>query len=99
MRTKRLTDEEILIELINVMFIIAGHNVTYNDIVGRKDQWYYEWTMTPEQEKRWMEYMVKFFRKHRSMTIRAAQQSASMFNLMWGLKVEQAKVPDIDNIN
>ena len=99
MKTKRLSDEQILTELINVMFIIAGHDVTYNDIVGRIDQWYLEWTMTPEQEKRWMEYMVKFFRKHRGMTIRGAQQAASMFNLMWGLKVEQAEVPDIDNIN
>lgn len=99
MKTKRLSDDDIIKELINVMFIIAGHNVTYDDIVGRKDQWYFEWTMTPEQEQKWMEYMVKFFRKHRSMTNRYAQEAASMFNLMWGLKVEQAKVPDIDNVN
>ena len=55
--------------------------------------------MTSEQEKKWMEYMTKFFRKHRRMSNRAAQQAASMFNLMWGLKVERAEVPDIDNIN
>jgi hypothetical protein len=43
--------------------------------------------MTSEQEEKWMEHMVKYFRKHRSMTIRHAQTSASMFNLMYGLKV------------
>ena len=99
MKTKRLTDDDIIKELIDAMFAIAGHDVTFEDIKGRKDQWYMEWSMTPEQEEKWMEHMVKYFRKHRSMTIRHAQTSASMFNLMWGLKVEQAEVPDIDNIN
>jgi hypothetical protein len=87
MKSKRLTDEDIIKELIDTMFIIAGHDVTFEDIKGRKDQWYMEWTMTPEQEEKWMEHMVKYFRKHRSMTIRHAQTSASMFNLMYGLKV------------
>ena len=87
MKSKRLTDDEMVKDIINTMFIIAGHDVTYEDIKDRKDKWYEQWTMTPEQEEKWMEYMVKYFRKHRSMTIRHAQTSASMFNLMYGLKV------------
>jgi len=96
MKSKRLTDDEIIKELINVMFTIAGHDVTFEDIKGRKDQWYYEWTMTPEQEEKWMEHMVKYFRKHRSMAIRYAQTSASMFNLMYGLKVNR---PELEQEN
>ena len=96
MRSKRLTDEDIIKELINVMFLIAGHDVTFEDIKGRKDQWYMQWTMTPEQEEKWMEHMIKYFRKHRSMTIRHAQTSASMFNLMYGLKVIR---PEIEQEN
>jgi len=96
MKSKRKTDDEIIKELINVMFTIAGHDVTFEDIKGRKDQWYYEWTMTPEQEEKWMEYMVKYFRKHRSMAIRYAQTSASMFNLMYGLKVNR---PELEQEN
>jgi hypothetical protein len=87
MKSKRLTDDDMVKDIINTMFIIAGHDVSYEDIKDRKDQWYYEWTMTSEQEEKWMEHMVKYFRKHRSMTIRHAQTSASMFNLMYGLKV------------
>jgi hypothetical protein len=38
---KRLTREQkrdkAVIDLINQMFIIAGHDVTYDDIKGRKD--------------------------------------------------------------
>ena len=87
MKSKRLSDDDMVKDIINTMFIIAGHDVSYEDIKDRKDQWYYDWTMTPEQEEKWMEHMVKYFRKHRSMTIRHAQTSASMFNLMYGLKV------------
>jgi len=52
--------------------------------------------MTPEQEEKWMEHMVKYFRKHRTMTIRHAKTSASMFNLMWGLKVNR---PELEQEN
>ena len=87
MKSKRLSDDDMVKDIINTMFIIAGHDVSYEDIKDRKDKWYEQWTMTPEQEEKWMEHMVKYFRKHRSMTIRHAQTSASMFNLMYGLKV------------
>lgn len=92
MKSKRLTDEDMVKDIINTMFIIAGHDVTYEDIKDRKDKWYEEWTMTPEQEAKWMEWMVAYFRKHRKLTVRYAQQSASMYNLMWGLKVNRPKL-------
>jgi len=92
MKSKRLSDDDMVKDIINTMFIIAGHDVTYEDIKDRKDKWYEEWTMTPEQEAKWMEWMVAYFRKHRKLTVRYAQQSASMYNLMWGLKVNRPKL-------
>ena len=96
MKSKRLTEEEMLIEIINTMFLIAGHNVTYQDVKGRQDKWYTQWTMTPEQEKQWMEWMVSYYRKNKRMTISYAKQAASWTNLMWGLTVVQ---PLIDQEN
>jgi len=96
MKSKRLTDDDMVKDIINTMFIIAGHDVTYEDIKDRKDKWYEQWTMTPEQEEKWMEHMVKYFRKHRSMPSKYAQTSASMFNLMWGLKVNR---PELEQEN
>jgi hypothetical protein len=96
MKSKRLTDDDMVKDIINTMFIIAGHDVSYEDIKDRKDKWYEEWTMTPEQEEKWTDYMIKYFRKHRSMTVRHAQTSASMFNLMWGLKVNR---PELEQEN
>ena len=96
MKSKRLSDDDMVKDIINTMFIIAGHDVSYEDIKDRKDQWYYDWTMTPEQEAIWMEWMVGYFRKHRKLTVRYAQQSASMYNLMWGLKVNR---PELEQEN
>lgn len=96
MKSKRLSDDDMVKDIINTMFIIAGHDVTYEDVKDRKDKWYEEWTMTPEQEEKWMEWMVSYFRKHRGLTARYAQTSASMYNLMWGLKVNR---PELEQEN
>jgi len=49
--------EQAVIDLINQMFIIAGHEVTYDDVKDRKDDWYAQWTMTKylaEREMAWV---------------------------------------------
>jgi hypothetical protein len=48
--------------------------------------------MTPEQEEKWTEWMVAYLRKHRRLTVKYAQRSASMYNLMWGLKVNRPEL-------
>ena len=51
-KRKRLTREQkreqAVVDLINQMFIIAGHSVTYDDIVG-VENWFQKYTMTVEQ--------------------------------------------------
>ncbi len=46
---KRLTREQkkekAMIDIVNKMFEIAGHDVNYDDIVG-VDKWYQKYTMT-----------------------------------------------------
>ena len=96
MKSKRLTDDDMVKDIINTMFIIAGHDVSYEDIKDRKDKWYEEWTMTPEQEEKWTEWIVGYLRKHRRLAIKYAQRSASMYNLMWGLKVNR---PELEQEN
>jgi len=92
MRRKRKTDQEMVKEIVDKMFSIAGHKVTYEDVLGRKDQWYYDWDMTPEQEQQWMDWMVDLFQKERGLTKKYAERSASMYNLMWGLRVVHPEV-------
>ncbi len=62
LRKRRPQGEEIVRTIINKMFEIAGHNVTYDDVVGRKDAWYQEWTMTVAQNDEWKEWMKDYFK-------------------------------------
>jgi len=87
---KRLTreqkQEKAVIDLINQMFIIAGHDVTYDDVVGRKDDWYTQWTMTVEQSEEWREWGENYLRKNLKLNKHLAEREMAMVSLMWGLK-------------
>jgi len=85
-RRRRPTNEEIVRDVINRMFEIAGYDTCFEDIAGRKDEWYTQWTMTEEQGKIWQQWMKEYFTKECKMFPKIAEREASMFNLMWGLK-------------
>jgi hypothetical protein len=87
MRKKRPTPEEKIVTIINKMFEIAGHEVTYNDIKDRKDAWYTDWTMTMEQDEEWKKWMQEYFIKECKMVKGLVSREAAMVSLMWGLKI------------
>ena len=88
----RLDKTQIVRALINEMFKIAGHNVVYEDLLNRKDDWYNQYTMTPEQNREWVEWGKKFIKHHLRMTKEGAEREMAMINLNWGLKeVKQEK--------
>ena len=87
---KRLTKQEkwnkASEDLINKMFEIAGHNVTYDDIKGRTDDWYTDWTMTVAQAEQWKEWGMEYLQKNMKFTKHYAELEMRMFNVMYGLK-------------
>lgn len=89
---KRLTREEKLnqaiIDLINEMFKIAGHDVKYDDIKDRTDAWYSEWTMTEEQYCQWKIFGINYLRKSLKFTKESAEKEMNWFGLMYGLKFD-----------
>ena len=89
---KRLSKEEkreqAVIDLINQMFIIADHKVTYNDIKDRKDAWYTEFTMTTAQSKEWVEWGVDYLRKNLKVNKALAKKEMLWINLQLGLKIK-----------
>jgi hypothetical protein len=84
--TKQQKQEKAVIDLINQMFIIAGHEVTFEDIKDRKDAWYTQWTMTMAQSEEWKlwgkKYLQKTFRTQAAM----AEREMQYFVLNYGLK-------------
>lgn len=86
---KRLSREEkinkCIIEILNEMFKIAGHSVTYDDIKDRKDAWYSEWTMTEDQYKEWQQWGISHIRKSLRLNKEWATREMAMIGLNWGL--------------
>lgn len=87
---KRLTKQEkqkqVVQTLIDKMFELAGHNVRYEDIEGRTDAWYQEYTMTVEQNNEWQAWGVDLIRKTLKLPKKVAETEMGMMSLMWGLK-------------
>ena len=87
---KRLSREEkwnkAVVDLINEMFKIAGHQVTYDDVKDRKDAWYSDWTMTVKQYNEWRLWGRKYLQKNLRLRKKSAEGEMAMVGLNWGLK-------------
>lgn len=87
--TKRLSREEkrqqVVVDLINEMFKIAGHDVTYDDIKDRKDNWFQQWSMTMKQADEWKEWGSQHIRKTLKVNKHLADKEMLWVNLQWGL--------------
>ena len=90
---KRLSRQEkqqqAVVDIINKMFEIAGHAVTYDDIKDRKDDWFTQWTMTEAQYDDWKKWGKQYLMKKLRMYAKRAEREMAMIGLMWGLKFEQ----------
>jgi hypothetical protein len=84
--------EKLMIDLINKMFESAGHNVTFEDIKDRKDDWYNQWTMTEDQYNQWRKWGVKQIKKVTKLTDVYADREMAMIGLNWGLKFDKTLV-------
>lgn len=88
-KRKRLSREEkkekAVVDLINQMFIIAGHDVTYDDILGVED-WFTKYTMTVEQGEEFKKWGKKYLMKELRLYAKQAEKEMMWFSLQWGLK-------------
>lgn len=78
--------QQAVVDLINKMFEIAGHDVTYDDIKDRKDAWYSEWTMSVEQSEEWFEWGVKYLQRNLNIDKQKAKKEMQYAFINWGLK-------------
>jgi hypothetical protein len=88
--------EQAVIDLINKMFEIAGHQVTYDDIKDRKDDWFTQWTMTIEQNDEWKEWGRKYLMKTLRLPSHRAKMEMQWASLAWGLKFSNWKEDKIE---
>ena len=79
--------EKMVVDMINEMFRIAGHDVTYDDVKDRKDDWFQQWTMTVAQNEEWQKWGKKYLQKNLNMYAKQAEKEMQWASLMWGLKL------------
>jgi hypothetical protein len=86
---KRLTREQkkdkAIVDIINQMFVIAGHDVTYEDIRG-VDKWFQKYTMTVAQGEQLVEWGKHYLMRELKMRAVYAEKEMQWFNVQWGLK-------------
>lgn len=74
-------------EIIDKMFEIAGHPLKFEDVEGREDNWFQQYTMTTEQNKEWKEWGVKLLAKKRRYGKTMAERGMAWIDLYCGLKI------------
>jgi hypothetical protein len=89
-RAEQKTNKErqLLKELIDKMFEIAGHDVKFEDVEGRTDDWYRQYTMTDAQNKEWREWGANHIKKKKRYYSKIASREMAWLDLYCGLKIE-----------
>ena len=92
-RVKQREDKDRLIlkELIDKMFEIAGHDLKFEDVEGRTDNWFQQYTMTEAQNEEWREWGIKLIMKKRRYNRYLADCEMRMLDLYCGLKISDSK--------
>ena len=74
-----------MVDIVNQMFVIAGHDVTYEDIVS-VDKWWQKYTMTVAQGEQLVEWGKQYLMRELKMRALYAEKEMQWFNVQWGLK-------------
>lgn len=80
---------QLIIELIDSMFQIAGHPITYDDVKDRKDNWFQQWTITESQYDQWKTQGEIQIKKLLRVSSEAAKREMAWVGLMWGLAIKK----------
>jgi len=81
----------ILKELIDKMFEITGHPLKFEDVEGRTDNWFQQYTMTEAQNEEWRNWGIKLIMKKRRYNKFLADREMRMLDLYCGLKISDSK--------
>lgn len=84
--------EQAVVDIINQMFVIAGHEVTFDDIKDRKDNWFMQWTMTIAQGEEWKQWGIAYLRKNLRTNKLIAEKNMMWMCMQWGLKYSDFEI-------
>lgn len=79
--------KQALQDILNKMFEVSGHDITYDDIRDREDDWFQQYTMTEDQNKQWRSWSVDYLRKKLRLTKVMAEKEIDWLDMQFGLKI------------
>lgn len=85
---KKSKRQKAVIDIINKMFEFACHPVTYDDIIGRNDNWFLDWEIDEQQEQEWIVWSVEYLRKELKLPKKIAQREMLFLAMNFGLKTK-----------
>jgi hypothetical protein len=86
---KQSKERLLLKDLIDKMFEIAGHDLKFEDVEGRKDNWFQQYTMTEDENKEWVKWGTEYIKKKRRLYKKLAEREMLYLNLYCGLKTRE----------
>ena len=89
---KQSKHQKAVIDIINKMFETAGHEVTFEDVLPRKDNWFLDYTITEEKEREWIEWSIDYLRKNLKMSKESARREMMWMALSFGLKIQKDEI-------
>lgn len=89
---KQSKTQKAVIDIINKMFELAGHDVTFEDILPLKDNWFLEYTITEKQEREWIEWSISYLRKNLKMSKESSRREMMWMALSFGLKIQKDEI-------
>lgn len=78
---------QLIKQLIDKMFEIAGHDLKFEDIDGATDNWFQRYTMTEAQNAEWREWGTSLIAKKKRISKKRAASEIAMLDLYCGLKI------------
>jgi hypothetical protein len=78
--------KELVEELMDKMFEIAGHDLKWEDMQTRQDPWYNQYTWTETQQEEWLAWGTKLLQKKGYMSAKVAKDNVGWLLLKTGLR-------------
>ena len=78
-------ERQFLKELIDKMFELAGHDLKFEDVEGRNDNWFQQYTMTMAQNEEWQKWGKKYLQTNLRTRAKMAEKEMQWFSLQYGL--------------
>jgi len=81
--------QRFVIDAINMMFYVSGHNQSYAGVIDDKTDWFLRYTMNEEQHAEWKKWFIVEIKKVLKCSNKIAQKEFMWFDLSWGLKIKE----------